>query len=71
MTTDSQSTSVTATNMPSSQTVLLRLYHFVDTNLSSKENLSIVRVSAVQGSLSWISKLKKLLIAKERPKQIN
>ena len=50
--------------------VLLRLYNFVVTNLSSKENLSIVQVSAVQGSLSWISKLKKLLIAKEGPKQI-
>ena len=70
MTADSQPISVTAASTPSNQTILLKLYHFVDTKLLNEESTTIVKVSAVQGSFSWISKLKKLLAAKDGPKRI-
>ena len=49
---------------------LLKLYHYVDTKLASSGGATIIHVSAVGGNLSWISKIKKVLSAKDGPKRI-
>ena len=60
----------TTSSKDCSQNVLLKLYRFLNANLLSDTNTAVVRVPPANGSMSWISKLKKLLTAKEGPKRI-
>ena len=65
---ESHSASDTTVNLSNYQS--LKLYHCIDASLLSKESTSIIHVSTASGNFSWISKLKKLLTAKDGPNRI-
>ena len=58
-----------ATNDTKIQSILLKLYRLCEANTQRERSTAIVHISA-KSSFSWISKLKKLLTAKDGPQRI-